>query len=207
MIQQGIYDKFGSIPCSVGIGDNKFLAKVVMDLYAKKYGIAECRYEEVQEMLWHIPIGDVWGIGTRIEERLFKMGIRYLGKLANCDLSVLRKHFGIIGEQLYWHAWGIDLSPVIGDFSKPANKGYGHGITLLRDYDAKEVKTCILELCEEVCRRARRDRKVGKTIHLSIGCTRQNKGGFSRSKSIELQIDSVLQLSFVHPAIQKQVLH
>src|SRR5690625_3938624 len=45
-----ILHEFG-IPSSIGIGDNKFLAKVVMDLHAKKAesGIAECSYEDVKE--------------------------------------------------------------------------------------------------------------------------------------------------------------
>lgn len=192
-IQTGIYDNFG-IPSSIGIGDNKFLAKVVMDLHAKKTGIAECRYEDVQEKLWPAPVGKIWGIGARIEERLFYMAIRNLGHLAKTNLSSLQREFGVIGEQLYYHAWGIDLSPVIGDFNKPANKGYGHGITLLRDYNAKEVKTCILELCEEVCRRARKDRKVGQTIHLSIAYTRGNKGGFSRSKSVDTPTNITMEM-------------
>lgn len=35
MIKEEIYDTMG-LTCAIGIGDNKFLAKVVMDLYAKK---------------------------------------------------------------------------------------------------------------------------------------------------------------------------
>src|SRR5699024_1590003 len=46
-IKEAILTNFG-ITSSIGIGDNKFLAKVVMDLHAKKIesGIAECTYEE-----------------------------------------------------------------------------------------------------------------------------------------------------------------
>ncbi len=50
-IKDDILDTFG-LTCSIGIGDNKFLAKVVMDLHAKKKGIAECKYEDVEELLW-----------------------------------------------------------------------------------------------------------------------------------------------------------
>lgn len=35
LLQQNIRDQFG-MECVVGIGDNKFLAKVVMDIHAKK---------------------------------------------------------------------------------------------------------------------------------------------------------------------------
>lgn len=182
-IKQDILRTFG-LTCSIGIGDNKFLAKVVMDLHAKKIGIAECKYEDVKEKLWPAPIEKIWGIGSRMKRNLNNMGIMTLGQLANFDVKTLKKRFGIMGEQLYWHAWGIDLSPVFGDFLKTEQKSFGHGISLLRDYSGSEVPICILDLCEEVCRRARSNRKAGRTIHLGIGYAQEFKGGFSRSVSI-----------------------
>ncbi len=166
-IKQDILENFG-ITCSVGIGDNKFLAKVVMDLYAKKEGIAECTYDDVAAKLWPVPVQEIWGIGRQMQRNLNRMGIITLGQLANFPLKQLSKRFGVMGEQLYWHAWGIDLSPVFGNFTKTEQKGFGHGISLLRDYSRDEIAICILDLCEEVCRRARTANKAGKTIHLGI---------------------------------------
>lgn len=182
-IKSDMLETFG-LTCSIGIGDNKFLAKVVMDLHAKKDGIAECRYEDVKEKLWPFPVEAIWGIGSRMKRNLNRMGIITLGQLANFKLERIKKRFGVMGEQLYWHAWGIDLSPVYGNFAKTEQKGFGHGISLLRDYTKDEVATCILDLCEEVCRRARTAGKVGKTIHLGISYTKETAGGFSRSRSI-----------------------
>lgn len=181
LIKQDILNTFG-LTCSIGIGDNKLLAKVVMDLYAKNEGISECRYEDVKKKLWRFPVEKIWGIGSKMKDNLNRMGIYRLGQLAKTDLETLKKQFGIMGEQIYWHAWGVDLSPVYGNFIKKEQKGFGHGITLLRDYSKHEVAVCILELCDEVCRRARTVNKVGKTIHLGIGYTRLNGGGFNRSK-------------------------
>ncbi|MBM7598842.1 DNA polymerase V [Virgibacillus halotolerans] len=182
-IKSDMLETFG-LTCSIGIGDNKFLAKVVMDLHAKKHGIVECRYEDVKEKLWPFPVEAIWGIGSRMKRNLNRMGIITLGQLANFKLERIKKRFGVMGEQLYWHAWGIDLSPVYGNFTKTEQKGFGHGISLLRDYTKDEVATCILDLCEEVCRRARTAGKVGKTIHLGISYTKETAGGFSRSRSI-----------------------
>ena len=183
-IQKAILENFG-ITSVIGIGDNKFLAKVVMDLHAKKSanGIAECRYEDVAEKLWPFPVKRIWGIGSRMEKNLRRLGITTLGQIANFPLSSLKQHFGIMGEQLYWHAWGIDLSPVLGNFTKKINDSYGHGISLLRDYSQEEAFICILELCEESCRRARNDKKCGRTIHLGTGYS-NSSGGFSRSRSV-----------------------
>ncbi len=192
-IKRDILDNFG-ITCSIGIGDNKFLAKVVMDLHAKKVGIAECRYEDVEEKLWPFPVEKIWGIGSRMKRNLNRMGIITLGQLARFDLEHLKKRFGVMGEQLYWHAWGIDLSPVLGDFVKHEQKGFGHGIALLRDYTRDEVAVCILDLCEEVCRRARTAEKTGKTIHLGIAYSKETGGGFSRSRSIPIPTNVTMDM-------------
>ncbi|GAA0609301.1 UV damage repair protein UvrX [Virgibacillus siamensis] len=184
-IKQEILENFG-ITCSIGIGDNKFLAKVVMDLHAKKAGIAECRYEDVEKKLWPFPVQYIWGIGSRMQRNLNRMGIVKLEHLANFPLTNLKKRFGIMGEQLYWHAWGVDLSPVFGNFTKTEQKGFGHGISLLRDYSGEEIAACVLDLCEEACRRARTAGKGGRTVHLGIAYSKETGGGFSRSRSVSL---------------------
>ncbi|WP_121640006.1 DNA polymerase IV [Virgibacillus sp. Bac330] len=195
-IKHDILECFG-ITCSIGIGDNKFLAKVVMDIHAKKQGIAECTYEDVQQKLWPASVEAIWGIGSRMKKNLERMGIITLGQLARFDLQRLRKRFGVMGEQLYWHAWGIDLSPVIGNFVKTKQKGFGHGIALLRDYAKEEVHVCILDLCEEVCRRARTVQMAGKTIQLGISYSKETGGGFSRSTSISIPTNATMDMYHV----------
>ncbi len=193
MIKDEIYDTMG-LTCAIGIGDNKFLAKVVMDLYAKKTGIATCCYQDVERLLWPVPIEKIWGIGRQLTAHLNRMGIVYLGQLANYRLDRLQKRFGVIGEQLYWHAWGVDLSPVYDSFGKKEEqKGFGHGITLLRDYTAEETLTCMLDLCEEVCRRARTHQRAGRTIHLGIGYA-DNSGGFHRSRSLHFPTNVTMDI-------------
>ncbi|MMZ56565.1 DNA polymerase IV [compost metagenome] len=100
MIQKVILDNFG-IPVTIGIGENPFLSKFTLDNYAKKEGIAECRYEHVPDMVWPVPIESCWGIGEATALKLRSMGIRLMGQLAKAPLHLLRKKFGIIGEQLY----------------------------------------------------------------------------------------------------------
>ena len=185
-IQSAIREELG-LPSSIGIGPNKFLAKVILDIEAKKKGIAECQYEDVQKKLWPCPVGQIWGIGAKLERHLHGMGIRTLGQLANFPLERLKKRFGVIGEQLYYHAHGVDLSPCIGEQNMNVQKGIGHGITLLRDYvHTEEIKTVLLEISEEVARRARKEKVAGKTVSLYVGYSRrEGGGGFHRSRTLE----------------------
>lgn len=192
-IKDDILDSFG-LTSSIGIGDNKFLAKAVMDLHAKKSGIAECKYEDVEEKLWPFPVEIIWGIGSRMMQNLNRMGIVTLGQLARYDFNRIKSRFGVMGEQLYWHAWGIDLSSVFDDFTKIEQKGYGHGIALLRDYSKEDVAYCILDLCEDACRRARTAGKAGRTIQLAISYSKETAGGFSRSRSIDIPTNVTMDM-------------
>ncbi|MFZ7103915.1 MAG: DNA polymerase thumb domain-containing protein [Peptococcaceae bacterium] len=185
-IKENILARFG-LPSCIGIGPNKFLAKVILDVEAKTIGIAECRYEDVARKIWPQPIEKIWGIGRRMKKNLNRLGILTLGHLAQYPPEHLKKHYGIMGEQLYRHAWGVDLSPVTGDNSARLPKGFGHGITLLKDYKTREeIQRVILELGEEVARRARQAKMAGRTISLGLVYSQTGGGGsFFKSSTRE----------------------
>lgn len=184
LIQNAIEREMG-LPSTIGIGPNMLLAKLCLDLEGKKKGIAEWNYADVPTKLWPVrPLSKMWGIGSRLEKTLNRMGIASVGQLANVNRSILEDTFGIMGTQLYYHAWGIDYS----ELGAPVIQGqisYGKGQILMRDYtDPEEVKHVLLEMCEEVARRARQAGKAGRTISLGVGYSRDEGGGFHRAKSI-----------------------
>lgn len=171
-----------NLPSCIGIGPNKFLSKVILDIEAKKTGIAECQYQDVKEKLWPQNIENIWGIGHRMKRNLNHIGIFKVGELATTPLSKLKKHFGVMGEQLYWHSWGIDLSPVIKpwDFAEE-QKSIGTGITLMSDYNAEDTEIVILELCEEIGLRLRKSLLSCKTVYLGISYSKEVNEGFGHS--------------------------
>ena len=175
------------LPCAIGIGPNMLLAKLALDLEAKKEGIAVWTYESVPEKLWPVaPLSKMWGIGKRLERRLNALGIFSVGQLAHYDLSKLEEIFGIMGNQLYYHAWGVDLSE-IGAPIMDGQISFGKSQILLRDYKKEsEIKQVILEMCEEVARRARIHRMAARTVTLGIGYSQEEMGGgFSRSRTMD----------------------
>ena len=70
-----------SITATAGIGENLFLAKVALDVLAKKSPdfIGELTEASFRETMWHHePITDVWNIGPGDAARLAKHGARTL---------------------------------------------------------------------------------------------------------------------------------
>lgn len=194
-IQDDIEREF-QLPCAVGIGPNMLLAKLCLDLDAKKEGIAQWTYEDVPAKLWPVtPLREMWGIGRRVEKTLNSMGIFTVGQLAQYDLQKLERKFGVMGNQLYYHAWGVDLS----ELGAPIMEGqisFGKSQILLRDYkDKEEIKHVVLEMCEEVAKRARRGRKAGRTISFGLGYSKDEfGGGFYRSRTIEQPTSETMEI-------------
>lgn len=175
------------LPAACGIGPNMLLAKLSLDLEAKKNpdGIAYWGYEDVPKKLWPVtPLSEMWGIGANLERTLNRMGIYKVGDLANYDVDKLKRKLGIMGEELYQHSHGIDSS-VIRQPYQIRSHSYSLGQTLFEDY-YYNIEPVMLEQVEELAMRLRVRKKVGKTIHLSIGYSKeQGGGGFSRQVTLD----------------------
>lgn len=185
-IQKDIWDQTG-VYGRVGIGENKILAKIACDCFAKKNktGIFELNKDNMRETMWKLDVGEMFGVGSRMNDHLFRMGIRTIGDLANYPVERLKKRWGINGQVLWMSANGIDFSPVTTK-SLDGQKAIGHGMTLPRDYrTAKEIRVVLLELCEEICHRARNNHLMGLTV--SAGCAGANFNfptGFHRQTTL-----------------------
>ncbi|MCK5387672.1 MAG: Y-family DNA polymerase [Candidatus Izimaplasma sp.] len=176
------------IPATCGIGSNMLLSKIALDIESKKSPtfIAKWTYEDVPTKLWPIfPLSKMWGIGQNMERNLNRLGILRIGDLAHYPLSKLRKYYGIMGEELYHHAHGIDMS-IINEKSvyKPVSKSYGMGQTLFHDYYGDTVTQIILEMTDEVTKRLRAGNKKAYTINLGISYSKEIGGGFNRQMTL-----------------------
>ena len=155
--------KTTGITATVGIGTNLYLAKVAMDIVAKKAApdkdgvrIAELNESSYCYRLWkHRPLTDFWQIGPGKANRLQKNHMYTMGEVA--ERSVLNeewfyKEFGIDGEILIDHAWGIE--PVrmqdIKSF-KPSRNSLSNGQVLPRPYKFAEARIVFLEMIDVLC--------------------------------------------------------
>src|SRR5699024_7456616 len=97
------------IPATAGIGTNLYLAKIALDITAKKSPDRIGYLDEAlfQKTLWdHTPLTDFWGIAKGIAARLDRRGVYTMRGIASLPEETLYKEFGVNAELLIDHAWG-----------------------------------------------------------------------------------------------------
>ena len=149
------------ITATAGIGTNLYLAKVGMDIVAKKTApdrdgvrIAELGEAEYRLLLWeHRPLTDFWQIGPGTARRLAAHGMQTMGDVAAVSVAnaeELYRLFGINAELLIDHAWGVE--PVrMSDIKayRPEGRSFSTGQVLPRPYRFEESLTVFREMAEQ----------------------------------------------------------
>ena len=177
------------VTATCGIGRNMLMAKLALDIEAKHHPeyIASWDYLDISKKLWTLPhLSDMWGIGPRMERNLLRLGIKNIYDLAHSKPSLLKHHFGIIGEEMYYHAHGIDMSLIQSkSFLFSRQKSFGQSQVLFKDYDGHNISIILRETVDEVARRLRLAHMTAQTIALGIGFSKDVGGGFGKQYTLE----------------------
>lgn len=196
-IQKEIREKLG-LYTTCGIGENPLLAKLAMDIEAKKRWsmIAFWHYIDVPDTIWQIKnLEDVWGINKSTAIRLKKLGINDMNELAHCNPEKLKSEFGIIGEQLFAMSWGVDRS-IISQKYHPEHKSVGNSQVLMRDcLEQREIEIVIREIAEQVAARIRKRKLLTSHISLHMGFSKfknKKRTGINASKKIIATNDNLV---------------
>lgn len=152
--------KESGITATAGIGTNLYLAKIAMDIVAKKMPadkdgvrIAELDEMSYRQQLWnHRPLTDFWRIGHGIARKLEKEYIYTMGDLARFSLSgedKLFKLFGVNAELLIDRAWGWEpcTMQVIKSY-KPENHSVSQGQVLSEPYTFEKGRLIVREMTD-----------------------------------------------------------
>lgn len=155
--------KTTGITATVGIGTNLYLAKIAMDIVAKKappdkdgVRIAELNEDSYRILLWdHRPLTDFWMLGPGKARRLNAAALYTMGDIAErtqWDEEFFYRTFGIDGEILIDHAWGIE--PVTMEDIKAyraESHSLSNGQVLPRPYPYGEARLAFQEMIEVLC--------------------------------------------------------
>ena len=189
MVREVLYNT--GITATAGIGTNLYLAKVAMDIVAKKapadkdgVRIAELDEQSYREELWqHRPLTDFWRIGGGISAKLEAMQLFTMGDVARASLNPydedhLYKVFGVNAELIIDHAWGWE--PVTVDVIKqyrPATSSLSSGQVLHEPYDFDKGRLIVQEMTELLVLDMVRKRVVTKQMVLYINYDRESLTG------------------------------
>ena len=143
------------ITATCGVGTNMFLAKIAMDIIAKRSPdfMGELDEESYKEQLWdHKPLQDFWMIGPATVRRLAKYGITTMRGIAETDESFLYKQFGVDAELLIDHAWGREMTEMRDVKSYvPKENSLSRSQILPCDYSFEEGKLILKEMMDLLC--------------------------------------------------------
>ena len=169
------------ITATAGIGTNMYLAKVAMDIVAKKMPADKdgVRIAELDEMsyrreLWdYRPLTKFWRVGRGIAEKLAVYGIDTMGKIARMSIQnegLLYRLFGVNAELLIDHAWGWEPCTMEAVKAyRPETNSFSSGQVLQEPYTFKKARVVIREMAEGMALDLVSKRLVTDQLVLTVG--------------------------------------
>ena len=201
ILMDEVYNATG-ITATAGIGTNLYLAKVAMDILAKKMPVDEKgrRIAELDETayrreLWnHEPLRDFWRVGGGYSRKLHAIGLYTMGDIARYSLSRqgenrLYQLFGINAELLIDHAWGWEPC-TIADVKAyhPAANSVSTGQVLQCAYTAEKARVVTMEMIDRLVLDLVEKGLVTNQLVLTIGYDRESLADDSAGKQYKGQI-------------------
>ncbi len=155
---------------NVGISCNKLLAKMASD-FEKPDKVHTLFPNEIAEKMWPLPIGDLFGCGSKTAEKLIRVGIRTIGEASHTDPHFLRGLLGdAAGTYIYQAANGKSDSPV-SDEARDV-KSVSNEYTTREDITEKNWKTDGLKMLDylttKVSGRLAKQGLYAETIGVSV---------------------------------------
>ena len=190
--------KTTGITAAAGVGTNLYLAKIAMDIGAKRvqadeYGVRIAELDEMsyRRSLWtHRPLTDFWRVGKGYADKLEAHGLYTMGDIARCSIGkptdchneeLLYKLFGVNAELLIDHAWGWEPC-TLADIRayKPENKSIVSGQVLPSPYSFEQARLVIREMADALALDLVDKRLMTNQLVLTVGYDIENmKSGYA----------------------------
>ena len=169
------------IPCGVGIGRTKTLAKLANFIaktaerkpgsypteLAQVCNLTTLPAQDLEDVLAATPAGEVWGVGRKIAMQLHEHGVHTVLDLARLDPPTVRRRWSVVLERTVRELQGtqcIDLDDVPAPKKEIAcTRAFGHAVT--------ELPPLVEAVSEFASRAAEKLRKQGSlTSQLLVFC-------------------------------------
>lgn len=176
------------IPCCVGIGPTKTLAKVGNKLAKTGAGVMSLACSKTRaKALAEFDVEDVWGVGRRWAARLGSEGILTAADLANADPNTLRSRYGVVLARTQRELQGVAshrLEEVEPERKQiVVSRSFGREVGGIEEL-AEAVSTFAIRACEKL-----RDRQLeagGVWVWLNTNPFRDAAPQYHPSKAMNL---------------------
>jgi DNA polymerase-4 len=164
-LRRRVRDETG-LPLSIGIARTKFLAKVASGV-AKPDGLLAVDPQGELEFLHPLPVERLWGVGPVTARKLHDWGLLTVGQVAEFPCELLEAMLGTAaGRQL--HALAHNRDPRRVHTGKRRGSIGSQRARGRRPWTPEELERDLAALVDRVTRRARRARRVGRTVTLRL---------------------------------------
>ena len=203
------------IPCGIGIGSTKTLAKLANhiaktaerkpDSYPEKLAqvcnLAALPQDELDAVLAATPVGEVWGIGRRISAQLIDGGVKTVLDLTRADPATVRRKFSVIVERTVRELQGtpcIDLEHLPQPKQEIAcTRSFGHPITELH-----ELAEAVTEFASRAAQKLRQQHSLtGQVLCFIRTSPFRSDPQYSRSITVPLRRPSADTAQIVAAAL------
>jgi DNA polymerase V len=189
------------IPCGIGIGSTKTLAKLANHIaktaerkpgsyperLAQVCNLATLSTVELETVLAATPVGEVWGVGRRISAQLMEGGIHTVLDLVRMDPATVKRKWSVVLERTVRELQGmscIDLDHAPQPKQEIAcTRSFGHPITELH-----ELVEAITEFASRAAQKLRKQSSLaGQVICFVRTSPFRQDPQYSRSVTVPLR--------------------
>jgi DNA polymerase V len=203
------------IPCGIGIGSTKTLAKLanhVAKTAERKPGsypahlaqvceLSALKPEDFEATLAATPVGEVWGVGPRIKAQLAEGGITTALDLAKLDPATVRRRWSVVLERTVRELQGMpcidleDAPPAKHEIA--CTRSFGQAVT-----EIEPLGEAVTEFASRAAVKLRRQNSHAGKVLTFIHTSPFRKGPqYSRSITVPLRRPTADTAALVHAAL------
>ncbi len=206
-IQQRIWQEV-RMPVSIGVSHSKTLAKAANYISKRSNRLnGLCILQEthtIEEALKRIPVGKLWGIGSKLNRHLAHANLHTAYQLSRCDPKAMRKLFSVNMERTIRELRGeacIELEQQQAKKNIICSRMFGHKVTQYH-----ELKQAVSQYACRAGRKLRKQNSVCQAVLVNINTSRFIDTPYSASFIIGFKApteDNRNLISAAHQALDK----
>lgn len=163
-LQKEIWDKLG-LPCSIGIGTNKTVAKIASDCLKPK-GITYVLPGMEKEFLAKMPLETIPGVGKITLQQFNNKGFYLIGDITKLPSDYFAVTFGKLGIDIWNKANGRGTEFLtVAHTRKSMSKEHTFDTDVI---DKEKIENTLFEICGKVCQYLRDEDWEASTIGLKL---------------------------------------